>query len=246
MQRNSPSSTFAAFLVADTVLRFLETYRGSSCPTLAELASGNRVVVKLRGSGNGAEALVSEYVVNRLAHAAGFPVPAPCLVHLPEDFSWKYGTDEFHDLVRKSPGPNLGLAVIPGARQLPLPRYGQLPAALVSQIVTLDRTFSNWDRTDQSGNLLEDGAQQVRFVDHGSCRFLQERNPIPLPPLPPQHSFLGRQDSFDATWLEVIDDALVASVAQEVPETWLAETGLTPDKLLTAIRARLELARAGS
>ena len=230
--------------MAETLLRFLETYRGSSCPTLAELASGLRVVVKLRGSGNGAEALASEYVVNRLAQAAGFPVPAPLIVHLPEHLPCKYGTDEFHDLVRKSPGPNLGLAVIPGARPLALDRYGQLPVALVAQIVTLDRTFSNWDRTDQSGNLLEVRPSQVWFVDHGSCRFLQERTSPALPPLPAHHSFLSRQDTFDATWLEIIDDDLVACVAQEVPETWLAEMGLTREYLLTAIRVRLELARA--
>ena len=229
--------------MANTLRRFLKTYRGSSCPTLAELDSGGAVVVKLRGSGNGAEALASEYVVNRLAQAAGFPVPAPLIVNLAGDFPWDYGTDEFHDLVRKSAGPNLGLAVIPGARPLPVDRYGKLAPAQVSQVVALDRTFSNWDRTDPSGNLLEDQAKQVWFVDHGSCRFLLERDRAVLPPLPWQHSFLSRQETFDATWLELIDDALVASVARELPETWLTEIRFTREELLAAIRARLRLAR---
>jgi len=229
--------------VADTLLRFIQTYRGSSCPTLAELESGSTVVVKLRGSGNGAEALTSEYVVNRLVHAAGFPVPMPLIVQLPDSFPWHYGTDEFHDLVRKSSGPNLGLTVIPGARPVPGVRCGHLAATLVSQLVTLDRTFSNWDRTDQSGNLLEDPARQVWFVDHGSCRFLLERDRPLLPPLPRHHLFLSCQETFDATWLELIDDVLVASVAQEVPDAWLSEIGFTREELQAAIGARLRLAR---
>jgi hypothetical protein len=230
--------------VADILVRFLETYRGSSCPTLAELASGHHVVVKLRGSGNGAEALASEYLVNRLAHATGFPVPAPRVVQLPEDFPWAFGTDEFHDLVRKSAGPNLGLEVVPGGRPLATERYQQLPATVVSQIVTLDRTFANWDRTGQSGNLLEDRAHQAWFVDHGSCRFLHEGNPAILPPLPSSHIFIQHAERFDPAWLEGIDDELVARIAREVPPAWLAEMEFTPDKLLAATRARLALARA--
>jgi hypothetical protein len=229
--------------VSNTLRRFLKTYRGSSSPTLAELDSGGTVVVKLRGSGNGAEALTSEYIVNRLAQAAGFPVPAPLIVELPDGFPWAYGTDEFHDLVRKSPGPNLGLAVIPGARPLPAERYRALAPAVISQLVTLDRTFSNWDRTEQSGNLLEDEARQVRFVDHGSCRFLAERDRADLPPLSRHHIFRVRQETFDATWLELIDDALVASTARELPEAWLTEIGLTREGLLVALRTRLRLAR---
>jgi hypothetical protein len=230
--------------VSPTLRRFIQTYRGSSCPTLAELDSGDTVVVKLRGSGNGTEALLGEYVVNRLAHAAGFPVPAPLIVQLPENFPWNYGTDEFHDLVRQSAGSNLGLAVIRGARPLPTSRYPQIPPNLVSQIVTLDRTFSNWDRTDQSGNLVEDDTGQVWFVDHGSCRFLQEGNRAVLPPLPAHHSFRAQQHAFDPAWLETIDDQLVAAVATEAPAAWLQAVGTTPQNLSAALQARLQLARS--
>lgn len=229
-----------------TLLRFLETYRGSSCPTLSELDSDERVVVKLRGSGNGAEALASEYVVNRLAHAAGFPVPAPLIVDLPDGFPWNYGTDEFHYLVRKSPGPNLGLALIPGARPLRAGRIDELPSALVSQIVTLDRAFSNWDRTRQSGNLLESRTGQVWLVDHGSCRFLLERERTSLPPLAGQHVWQAQQDRFDPSWLEAIDDPLLARVADEIPLPWLEEIRLNRNELLAAMRARLALVRTST
>lgn len=229
--------------MAETLLRFLETYRGSSCPTLAELTSGATVVVKLRGSGNGAEALASEYLVNRLTHAAGFPVPAPVIIQLPESFPWNYGTDEFHDLVRKSGGPNLGLAVIPGVRSFPPARYEQLSASLISQIVTLDRTFSNWDRADLSGNLLEDRSGQIWFIDHGSCRFLHETDRSLLPPLPANHSFLHHQETFDAAWLETIDDVLVTHAVAELPEAWLSEMAMARDRILAGVRVRLALAR---
>ena len=58
--------------MAKELAQFIEMYRGSSFPTRSVTTAGETCVVKMRGSGNGAEALVSEFVVNRLAHAAGF------------------------------------------------------------------------------------------------------------------------------------------------------------------------------
>ena len=229
-----------------TLLRFIETYHGSSFPTLADLVSGVPAVVKLRGAGNGAAGLLSEFVVNRLAYEAGLPVPDAIVVHLPPNFPWNYGTDEFYDLVKKSPGANLGLAVITGAKALPAESYSALPAALVSQIVTLDRTFSNWDRTELSGNIVLDERHRIWLVDHGSCRFFQPRDWEALPRLPANHRFLAQEDTFDAKWLDAIDANIVADIVGEIPADWLKDLGTTPETIAAAIHARLALARRNS
>jgi hypothetical protein len=225
------------------VTRFLKTYRGSAFPTLAELASGEQVIIKLRGAGNGAESLLSEYIVNRLAHLAGLPVPDASIVSLPDDFPWEYGTDEFHDLVMKSPGANLALTVIPRAQPLAPDRHAELPAHFISQVVTLDRTFSNWDRTPASGNLLTDTRGQLWIVDHGSCRFLHEGRLETLPALPPNHCFSDARDSFDASWLDLLDAAAVQAVAADIPEIWLRETRRTRAEIVEGVNTRLAAGR---
>src|SRR5258705_4210739 len=73
--------------------RFIETYRGSSFPTRSETTEGETCVVKMRGAGNGAAALLSEFVVNRLAARAGLPVPDVFIVQIEAERPWDYGTD---------------------------------------------------------------------------------------------------------------------------------------------------------
>ncbi len=206
--------------------RFLETYRGSSFPTRSELDDGSTCVVKMRGAGNGSAALLSEFVVNRLARAAGLPVPDALVVEIAAGFPWEFGTDEFHDLVQKSPGPNLGLTWIEGARAVSAADYNALPHELVSQVVTLDLAFANWDRPTRSGNLLEDRRGRRWIVDHGSCRFLFQPCANGPRVLPPDHAFAGWEGTDDARWLRAVDAALVAEVVAEIPDLWLSEAGL--------------------
>jgi hypothetical protein len=216
--------------------RFLETYRGSSFPTRAEMSDGTVGVVKMRGAGNGAEALVSEFVVNRLARAAGLAVPDAFVVEIAAGFPWDFGTDEFHDLVRKSPGPNLGLEWIKGARPVPAADYNALPHAFVAQVVSLDLTFANWDRTVRSGNLLVDRRGQPWIVDHGSCRFLFQASRAEPYRLPADHVFAGWEAAFEPGWLGRVSPDLVAATVAEIPEAWLVEAGLSREGVKTKLQ----------
>jgi len=66
--------------------RFVETFRGSSFPTRGETTDGEACVVKMRGAGNGDEAVLSELVVNRIACADGLPVPMAFVVEIEAGF----------------------------------------------------------------------------------------------------------------------------------------------------------------
>jgi hypothetical protein len=199
-------------------------------------------VVKLRGAGNGASSLLSEFVVNRLAHAAGLPVPNAFVVNIPLGFPWDFGTDEFYDLVKKSPGPNLALEWIDGAAQVSPKRYNLMPDDLVSQIVTLDLAFANRDRSARSGNLLED-RRGTWIVDHGGCRFLFQQNFSPVLKLPEDHVFSGWEDAYDPAWLNPITPELIAETIAEIPDVWLIETQLTPEAITQIVSATLQDAR---
>ncbi len=224
-------------------MRFVEMYQGSSFPTRSETTEGETCVVKMRGAGNGAAGLLSEYLVNRLAHAAGLPAPDAFVVDIPAGFPWNFGTDEFHDLVQKSPGPNLGLAWLDGARPAPPASYNSLPHDLVSQIVTIDLVFANRDRSMRSGNLLEDRARRHWIVDHGSCRFLFQPVAGAMQTLPPDHAFAGWEDAFNPHWLKPISPALVVQTIDEIPDEWLAETQLTRDDIARTMGDRMARAQ---
>ena len=224
--------------------RFIETFRGSSFPTRSETTEGESCVVKLRGAGNGAAALLSEFVVNRLAVRAGLPVPDVFIVQIEAERPWDYGTDEFYDLVQKSAGPNLALAWLDGVRPWSGNAYGSLPDELVSQVVTIDLAFSNVDRSAQSANLVEDAHQRRWIIDHGSCRFLFRPDAASARSastwmLPADHIFAHRADAFDPRWLAPVNAALIAETTAEIPDAWLAEIRLTRDQVAKKITACL-------
>ena len=218
--------------------RFIETFRGSSFPTLAETTDGERVVIKMRGAGNGAGALLSEFLVNRFAYLCGLPVPDVRIVEIAADHPWDFGTDEFDDLLQKSAGANLGICWIPAARQVCAEEAASHPEEFISQVVTLDLTFSNLDRSPASCNLLREQSGHRWIIDHGSCRFLFRRGAV-SGALPDDHIFRGRVDAFDGKWLEPLVSALVEETVTEVPEQWLAEEGFTREQILTWIRSAL-------
>lgn len=220
---------------------FKEMFRGSSFPTLGETTDGSSIIVKMKGAGNGVTALLTEFLVNKLANAAYIPVPNASVVHIARGFSWSFGTDEFHDLVMKSDGPNLALQWLGPTVRVPASRYQFLPKDIISQVVTIDLVFSNFDRSDLSGNLLEDERGRFWIVDHGSCRFLFRPDEKPVATLPSGHIFSGREDAFDSRWLELITPALIAEVIAELPEEWLRESQFTREYIFQQLNARLRV-----
>jgi hypothetical protein len=222
--------------------RFLETFRGSSFPTHSETADGTPCVVKMRGAGNGAAALLSEFIVNRLASRVGLPVSDVFTIEIPVLFPWVYGTDEFDDLVKKSPGPNLALEWLPDVRPISASEHVGLPRDLISQIVTLDLAFANRDRTPRSANLLIDRQGSYWIVDHGSCRFLFQASESSSARLPEDHIFAESSDRFDAHWLSPITSTLVAETVTELPDLWLAETGFMRNDVTEKINQTLRRA----
>ena len=222
---------------------FIERYEGSSFPTLVRTDDGRRSVLKMRGAGNGAAGLISEFLVNRLASAGGLPVPDVSVIHIDHGFPWKFGTDEFHDLVQKSFGPNLGIEWLEGAKVVPPDHLHSLPDDFVSQLVTIDLVFANVDRTVQSGNVLKDSHGRLWIVDHGSCRFLFQ-SIMSLPSmLPADHVFAGSDETFSPRWLSSVDSTAVASAVDEIPTQWLTETRLTKERVGELLIQSLRLAR---
>src|SRR3546814_13478678 len=72
-------------------------------------------VMKFRGAGQGAKALVAEVVAGELARLLGLPIPEIVLVELDPDLARTEPDPEIQDLIRASGGTNVALDYLPGA-----------------------------------------------------------------------------------------------------------------------------------
>jgi len=224
MSAPSTLPTFAA-------LRYVQPLReGGSLPAVVD-TDGGLFVVKFRGAGQGAKALVAELVAGLLAQALELPVPELALVYLPAAIGRNEPDSEIREILRKSTGINVGLRYLDGAFNFDAAAAGELVAPeLATRVVWLDALLTNPDRTARNTNLLIQ-ARRPWLIDHGAALYAHhdwnavddERVRAPFPRIR-DHVLLERaRDPRD------VDDALAARLTPELIDAVLA---LVPDSLL--------------
>jgi hypothetical protein len=209
------------------VLRRLIT-GASSSPVVARTAGGD-FVLKLRGAGDGARALVAELIVAGLAERLGLPAPERALVELSPDFRSDDKNDELADLLTRSIGLNVGFRFLEGAR---VPRPDELRALdddFAARVLWLDGLTQNPDRTHRNPNiLLWKGRPYV--IDHGATLafhhdFARVTEDAPREPM----SFAGHvfeerlqlSRVLDGELGEALDRETLRRVVEEVPDELL-------------------------
>ncbi len=120
------------------VTRYVTPLReGGSLPAIVEADDEGLYVLKFRGAGQGARALVAELVAGEIARALGLAVPEIVLADLDPDLARTEPDPEIHALIHDSAGLNLALDFLPGA--VTFDPVVQRPAAdLASRIVWFD------------------------------------------------------------------------------------------------------------
>src|SRR5258708_272374 len=88
---------------------------GGSMPAIVEADDAGLYVLKFRGAGQGANALVAELLAGEIARAAGLLVPELVLMDLDPDLARTEPDPEIQALIRASAGTNLALDYLPGA-----------------------------------------------------------------------------------------------------------------------------------
>src|SRR5512139_1604067 len=88
---------------------------GGSLPAIVAGDDDGTYVVKFRGAGQGARALVAEVISGEIARTLGLPVPEIVLVELDPRMAKTEPDPEIQDLLRASAGLNLGLDYLPGS-----------------------------------------------------------------------------------------------------------------------------------
>ncbi len=235
-----------------TATRYVTALReGGSLPGLVEADDDGLYVVKFKGAGQGASALVAEVVAGELGRAIGLPIPELVGVSVPPELGHAEPDPEIQELIEASPGLNLGMDFLPGALPFALneerdraPEQGDFYA----DVLWFDALVTNIDRTPRNPNLLA-WHRKTWLIDHGAAFFRQHGNePLgqtahsPTPSLK-EHILLpvaGSLADAGARHAERARNSIEAAVA-EIPEEWLGENpGLGRSEFIAFLNRRID------
>jgi hypothetical protein len=209
-----------------TASRYLQPLReGGSLPAIVDTDGGGRWVVKFRGAGQGAKALLAELVVGMIARELGLPVPELALIEVPPPFGRGEPDPEIQELLQRSHGVNVGLRYLDGAFNFDAYAAGDLVTPdFATTLVWLDALTTNPDRTPRNPNLLV-WERRPWLIDHGSALYAHHdwkgvddaRSRTPFPHIA-KHVLLREADG-----LEEADERLAARLSPDVLAAILAQ-----------------------
>jgi len=156
-----------AVLRTVTALRYVMPLReGGSLPGIMEADDLGTWVVKFVGAGQGRKVLVAEVLVGELGRSLGLPVPELVLVDVDPVLGRAEPDEEVQDLLRASPGINLGTDYLPGALGFD-PNAHAVDPDLASRVLWFDALVGNVDRSWRNPNLLL-WHRELYLIDHGA------------------------------------------------------------------------------
>jgi hypothetical protein len=210
-----------------TATRYVTPLReGGSLPGLMEADDLGTYVVKFHGAGQGRKTLVAEVICAGLARGLGLDTPDLALVDVDPGMAPAEPDEEVQDLLRASPGLNLGVDYLPGALDVDA---RAVDPGLAARILWFDALIGNVDRSWRNPNMLL-WHGRVRLIDHGAALIFH-------------HSWSGLEasatkaydaathalagvasgvDDADAALAPLVTAGLVATVVADVPDEWLA------------------------
>jgi hypothetical protein len=212
--------------------RYVQPLReGGSLPAVVDTDGGGLFVVKFRGAGQGAKALVAELLVGLLARTLGLPVPDLAVIDVAPRFGRSEPDPEIQDILRRSHGVNVGMRYLDGALNFePAAAADMIGPELAARIVWFDALTTNPDRTHRNPNLLI-WRRRPWMIDHGAALYAhhdwasasEERTRTPFPRIR-DHVLLALAGD-----LEAADAELAAALGGDVIEDALRQL---PDALL--------------
>jgi len=213
------------------VARYVTPLReGGSLPAIVEADDEGMYVLKFRGAGQGARALIAELVSGEIARALGLPVPEIVLADLDPELARTEPDPEIHALILESGGLNLALDYLPGSVTYD-PIVQKPDPDLASRIVWFDAYVTNVDRTARNTNLLM-WHRRLWLIDHGATLYFHhapdwdrdEPRPRDAFPLIRHHVLLGhagRLEAIDASMAATLTPDLISEIVSWIPESWL-------------------------
>jgi hypothetical protein len=202
-------------------------------------------VVKYTGAGQGRKALVAEVISAALARACGLAVPELVAVDLDPALADGEPDEEIQDLLRSSPGLNLGVDFLSGAVDFDA-AASTVDGALAGRIVWFDALTGNADRSWRNPNMLF-WRESLYLIDHGATLTYQHRwegaeaaatRPYDIS----DHALSGCGPLIaeaDADLAGLVTDEVLEAAVADVPDDWLpAEPGLERPELVRRAHVR--------
>ncbi|WP_018616793.1 HipA family kinase [Segetibacter koreensis] len=213
------------------VIRYVTPLReGGSLPAIAEADDEFLYVLKFRGAGQGAKALIAEVISGEIARLLGLRVPEIVFCNLDAAFGRSEPDEEIQDLLKASVGLNLGLHYLSQAITFD-PVVTTIDAKLASQIVWLDCFVMNVDRTARNTNMLM-WNKQLWLIDHGASLYFhhswqnfeeQARKPFTQVKDHVLLPWATELDAVDTEYRSILSSERIDSIVSLLPEEWLAD-----------------------
>lgn len=209
---------------------------GGSLPAVIEADDEGLYVLKFRGAGQGAKALIAELVAGEIARVLELPVPEIVLVELDAELARTEPDPEIQHLIRQSAGINLALDYLPGSVNFD-PVAEQPDGELASRVVWFDAFVSNVDRTARNTNLLM-WHRQLRLIDHGAALYFHHgwdgsaANAGSPFAMIKDHVLLPQAEAIaaaDAALAPRLTRDVLEPILAQVPDAWLAGEGALAD-----------------
>jgi hypothetical protein len=198
------------------VTRYVTPLReGGSLPAIVEADDDGLYVLKFRGGGHGAQALVAELLSGEIARALGLPVPELVLAELDPDLARTEPDPEIHALIHDSGGLNLALDYLPGSVTFD-PVVQKPPGDLASRIVWFDAYVTNVDRTVRNTNMLV-WHRRIWLIDHGSTLYFHHSPGWETDTRRARGAFPAIKDHV------LLRQAILIDAVAKVPEQWLRD-----------------------
>lgn len=201
---------------------------GGSLPAIVEADDDGVYVLKFRGAGQGAKALIAELIAGEIARASRLLVPEIVLVELDPELARTEPDPEIQDLIRASAGLNLALDYLPGSVAFD-PVATKPEVDLASAIVWFDAYMTNTDRTARNTNMLI-WHRRLWLIDHGAALYFhhtwnnyleRSRSPFSLIKEHVLLQFARALPEADLKMTEYLTPEIIESIVKLIPDAWL-------------------------
>lgn len=202
---------------------------GGSLPAIVEADDLGLYVLKFRGAGHGALALVAELLAGEIGRTLGLPVPEIVFIEVDEALGKNEPDAEIRSLFKSSLGLNLALDYLPGSLTFDPAAGDKATPDLASRIVWFDAFVLNVDRTARNANMLL-WHKNLYLIDHGAALYFhhnwREAERVAVSPFSPvrQHILLPAASQIDevtALLPPKLTREVLSCLVDLIPAAWI-------------------------
>lgn len=190
---------------------------GGSLPAIVEAGDLGLYVVKFRGAGQGALALVAELIAGEIGRALELRVPEIIFIEIDSALGRNEPDYEIRQLLKASTGLNLAMDYLPGSTMFDPAARDTVTAPEASLLVWFDAFTQNVDRTPRNANLLV-WHRKLYPIDHGAALFFH-------------HDWPSREKKISSPFAEIEQHILLPWASEIREATAIAHERLTRNVL---------------